>query len=243
MAIRLKLAAAAVIPLALLAGCGGGEPTSPATPGPTDTLVLQDLSVSVPRGPAPALDGTLSPDEWAVAYEADLTPSGRLMLLHDDQYLYLGIRDRTDSVGSVCVASGDEISVLHSSLGLGTAAYEHVEEGWQRIRSFSFTWWDSGDSTRAQQQQAEFLLSECWLASTIGTGSPGDMEYQIALPEGPLRLAVTYFTGDGTDERLVRWPEQLNDACMNISLIQGRAPAMIGFHPEQWVGIRPMASK
>ncbi|KPL21347.1 MAG: hypothetical protein AMJ93_09880 [Anaerolineae bacterium SM23_84] len=243
MAIRLALAATAVIALALLAGCGGGEPTPLATPAPTDTPVPQDLSISVPRGTAPVLDGTLSPDEWPVAYQADLTPSGRLMLLHDGQYLYLGIRGSTDSVGSVCVASGDVISVLHSSLGLGTAAYEHVEEGWQRIRSFSFTWWDTSDSTKAHQQQAEFLLAERWLASTIGTGSPGEMEYQLALPEGPLRLAVTYFTGDGTYEKIVRWPEQLDDACMNTSLIQGRAPRMIGFHPEQWVAIRPVASR
>ncbi len=243
MAIRLALAATAVIPLALLAGCGGGEPTPAATPGPTDTPVLRDLSIDVPRGTAPVLDGTLLADEWAVAYEADLTPSGRLMLLHDGRYLYLGIRGRTDSVGSVCVASGDVISVLHSSLGLGTAAYEHVEEGWRRIRSFSFTWWDISDSNKAQQEQAEFLLAEGWLASTFGTGSPGEMEYQLELPEGPLRLAVTYFTGDGTDEMLVRWPEQLDDACMNMSLIQGRAPTMIGFHPEQWVGIKKVASK
>jgi hypothetical protein len=66
------------------------------------------------------------------------------------------------------------------------------------------------------------------------------MEYQIALPEGSLRIAVIHFAG--TDEEVVWWPAQLTDSCRNTSLIQGRAGGMLGFHPEQWVAIRPLAN-
>jgi hypothetical protein len=232
--------AASMIALLLVAACGATEPAATATPVPTDTPVPEDLSMDVPRKSAPVLDGTLSPDEWAGAHEADLTGGGTLLFMHDGVHLYLGLRGQVDSVGSICVTRGNELAVLHSSMGVGTAEYKQTEEGWQRARSFVWTWWDATDESLAQQQQAEFLQEESWLATTIGTGSPGEMEYQIALPEGSMRMAVIYFAG--IDEKTVWWPAQLRDACRNTSLIEGRAGGMLGFHPEQWVAITPVAN-
>jgi hypothetical protein len=138
---RYTVVAAAIIALLLLVGCGAAEPTATATPVPTDTPVPEDLSIGVPRRSAPVLDGTLSPDEWAGAHEAGLTGGGTLLLMHDGDYLYLGLRGESDSVGSICVTRGNELAILHSSMGVGTAEYKQTEEDWQRTRSFVWTWW------------------------------------------------------------------------------------------------------
>ena len=104
-----------------------------------------------------------------------------------------------------------------------------AEEGWLRTQSFDWTWWAEEDALAARQQQEDFLQTEGWLASVMDTGSPGEMKYQIAWRGSPLRLAVTFFTGDGTNERTAWWPEQVQDACCNTSLIQGRPGARLGF--------------
>jgi len=124
--------------------------------------------------------------------------------------------------------------VVHSSLGLGMAVFERTEKAWLRTQTFDWTCWTEEDTLAAQEQQEDLLRTEGWHASVMGAGSPGEMEGQIPWRGSPLRLSVTYFTGDGTNERTAWWPEQAQDACRNKSLIQGRPSARLGFQPEQW---------
>jgi hypothetical protein len=63
------------------------------------------------------------------------------------------------------------------------------------------------------------------------------MEFQIDLPADLLHLAVIYFTGDGTQEHIAWWPQQLSDACRNTYLIHGRPATRLGFVPEQWAAL------
>jgi len=93
------------------------------------------------------------------------------------------------------------------------------------------------DAQLASNQKADFLQENGWVASTMGTGNPGEMEYRIALPEGDVRLAVVYFTGDVSAEHLASWPAQLADSCRQTALIQGRAAITQRFQPAQWVSI------
>ena len=130
----------------LVTGCGKAEPAAIPT-SPTDTLVppaatimlptdtpqFPNLSVEVPQGTPATLDGILSPDEWNGARTKDLAGGGELLLMHDDGYLYLGIRSRTMGYGSVCIAQDNQISILHSSAALGTAVFEKDEDDWRRI--------------------------------------------------------------------------------------------------------------
>jgi len=224
-------------------GCGTSAPsgtpstsTSPSTPTPAPA----DLSITVPKGDVEEIDGVLGPSEWARAQRADLVPEGELLLMHDGQYLLLGLRGKPDSLGSVCMRRGTEILVLHSSLGVGTAVYELNKGSWQRTQDFHWTWWDETDAQLALNQMADFEQQNGWLASTMGTGSPGEMEYRIALPEGDVRLAVVYFTGDGSTEHLAWWPAQLADSCRQTALIQGRAAVTLRFQPAQWVAINTL---
>jgi hypothetical protein len=137
-------------------------------------------------------------------------------------------------MASICLARGDKVAVLHSSMGVGTAEYERTDDGYQRMRSFTWTWWHESDRPTAEQQ-AEFLEKEGWVASTVDQGNAGEMEYRIDLSAGPVRLAVIYFAG--SDNEVVWWPAQLDDTCRGMPLIQGYPPVIAKFHPEQWVAI------
>ena len=89
MSIRYAAIATVIIVLTLVASCGTAEPTGTPVP-PTDTPVPDGLTIDVPRGNPPTLDGTLSSDEWSGAQKAELAGGGELLLVHDGSYLYLG---------------------------------------------------------------------------------------------------------------------------------------------------------
>ncbi len=237
MSIRYAAIATVIIVLTLVASCGTAEPTGTPVP-PTDTPVPDGLTIDVPRGNPPTLDGTLSSDEWSGAQKTELAGGGELLLVHDGSYLYLGIRAKANGVGSICVAQGDEIAILHASMALGTAIYKKVEEGWRRTRNFSWSCRDTIDSPQAQAERIEHLQKDHWLANNMGMGTPEEMEFQIAIPEGSLRLAVTYLeiSGLGSDS-VVWWPANLDDSCRNRHLIEGRAPGMLRFSPEKWITV------
>jgi hypothetical protein len=148
--------------LALLAASGdacspsarNGRPTtSPAPPTP----VPADLKITVPKGDIEEIHGIVGHSEWAHAQRADFVPEGELLLMHDGQYLHLDLCSKPDSVGSVCITRGNQILVLHPSLGVGTAAYEFNEGSWQRTQDFRWIWWDENDGQLASNQKADFL--------------------------------------------------------------------------------------
>jgi hypothetical protein len=225
---------APAVAMVLATGCGAAAPTPTAIPAATETAVHMDLSVTVPKGEAPQVEGRISSEEWATAHEESLEGGGSLLLMHDGDNLYIALRAKPDSLGSICLARGDTVAVLHSSMGVGTAEYERTEDGYRRTRGFTWTWWDRSDRPTAEQQ-AEFFQNEGWVASTVGQGNPGEMEYQIDWSAGPVRIGVIYFAG--TDNEVMWWPAQLSDTCRSKSLIQGYPPVVATFQPQQWVAL------
>ena len=215
-------------------------PTASAVP-PTDTPSQGFLTVDVPRGDPPTLDGALLPHEWANAGAAAISEASELLFMHDGEYLYLGIRAGEVGVGSICVDQGDKVKVLHSSMALGTAVYEQ-REGWRVSSRFSWSCSDASDSPQAQAERTEHLETYHWLASNMSMGNPGEMEFQIAMPEGELRLAVTYLQagGGGGGEEIVWWPADLpHGGCRDANLIQAHEPNVLQFSPENWVVFTP----
>lgn len=208
-------------------------PTQTATPTPTKTVTPlptatpetpDDLRLDVPLGNPPSIDGKLSPDEWSGARTVNLA-DGELLFMHDGTYLYLGIRSHVRGLGSICVDRGDRVAVLHASASLGTSIYERSSEGWERTRDFAWT-----------RSYGSHLEREGWLASDANMGVGGEMEYQIMMPEGAMRLAVTYLKGDDFTSPTV-WPAHLADDCRKIELLQGYAPTRMQLSPETWMTV------
>ena len=212
------------------------EPT--ATTESTLPSTTAGLVVDVPLGLSPILDGVLEPGEWAGALQDDLSDGGELFLMHDGEYLYVGIRAsaKGSGVGSICIDRGQQVAILHSSAALGTAIYENDGAEWQQIQEFSWYCRSTGSSAAAQDERSEFLQTEGWLANIGRMGVPEEVEYQIAMPEGSLRLAVT-FLGPPSFDSVAAWPQDLVDDCQNIELITGPVPEHLQFSPQTWMTV------
>ncbi len=189
----------------------------------------------VPQGNAATIDGVLSYGEWDKALTIELA-SGELLLMQADSYLYVGIRSDNLGLGSVCVLWDEEISILHSSAALGTAVYGREGEGWQKKRDFTYTNRETSNSEQALEERREHLEREDWLASNRPMGNFNEMEYQIAMSDDEIRLAVTYLISPAY-ETSEFWPDTLGTGCRDFEPFPGDAPETVDFAPETWIPV------
>ena len=203
----------------------------------TTATASQDLVIVIPRGESPVLDGTLGSDEWSGAYQAEFSDGSELFLMHAEGYLYLGIRGKRSPVTSISIDRGNEVAVLHSSAALGTAVYQQGESAWEMVQSFSWSCRDTTNNARAVTARTEFLEREGWVASNGRMGAPDEVEYQVAMPDGVLRLAVSAIGAPDYGEVAV-WPTAVEDDCVNAQLLTGPIPDQVQFSPEAWAVTR-----
>ena len=211
-------------------------PTLPTADVETETPVPADLVIAIPYGNPPMLDGTMSADEWSDAKRELFSDGSELLLKHHEGYLYLGIRASTPGmiVGNIFMSQGDRVSILHSSAALGTAIYEKDTDGFQQTQDFVWRCRDTGNSSSAQAEREKFLGQEGWLASNSRMGTPQELEYKIAMPNGSLRLAVTFTPASDVSVRIY-WPLGLTDDC--IEAPQGEFPTTMQFSPSAWATV------
>ena len=217
-------------------GCKSAQSTDPNTPPQDSTPTAPDSTVPAPRGSA-ALDGTISPGEWAGAYVGQLTSGGEVRLMQDGTYLYLAVQRRGDLVVTVCLDQGDSVAVLHSSAAIGTAGYRRTQSGWNLTRRFAWELRDSTMSAPAQQEREAFLQREGWVATNAYVGSRTDTEFKIAMPSGRLRFVVVPMSvGDGYQE-IAWWPSWLADGCRSEAVLTGYLPGQVQFAPRSWITV------
>jgi formylglycine-generating enzyme required for sulfatase activity len=209
---------------------------------PTDSPPENGSTLAVPAGAPPVLDGVLAPGEWDGAMQDRLSDDSQLFLMKDGDFLYVGLRTNStgSGVGSLCVDHGDKVAILHSSAALGKAVYENTQGGWQKVRDFQWRCRSTGSSPSAQAERNAFLEEEGWLASNGRMGLPQEVEYQIALPKGSVRLAIAYL-GPPDFDSVIWWPPDLEDDCRNPRMLQGPIPGDAHFSPETWTSILPAA--
>jgi len=209
------------------------QPTKTPLP-PTDEPELKDLDIVVPPGNEATIDGVLSPDEWESAIQIDLVDEGQLFLMHAGGYLYLGIKAKPEPVTSICVDQSGQVSILHSSAALGTAIYQMGDAMWEQIKEFEWCCRDTTDSPQAQEARQTHLFEEGWVASNGRMGNPDEVEYQIAMPEDELRLAVTSI-GAPNYKSVISWPGDLADGCSSLDMLTGPIPEQTQFSVEEWI--------
>ncbi len=106
--------------------------------------------------------------------------------------------------------------------------------------SFVSVGFASAQSTMASASREEFLAPEGWVASNGRMGTSAEVEYQISIPDGVLRLAVSTIGVPNYDHVSV-WPAGVEDDCVNATLLTGPIPEQVQFSLDQWamLGIPP----
>jgi len=195
------------------------------------TLVAQsDPSFWVPAGDAPIVDGRLDDGEWDDALALSLGEDVVLFAKHVDGFLYLGVRGQTRSqiVGNVHIARGDEVRILHASHALGSAVYVRDGEAWRLSRPFVWKCRALGFADSAVEQRSAFLEEQGWLASVVRLGLSENMEYQIAIEGEPMRILFRFDVHEMTTT-VFTWP-----LAIEIGLEPGPLPPTAGFLPKLW---------
>ncbi len=194
---------------------------------------LEAKSMTVPRGTAPVLDGTLSEGEWGDALRIPLNDQAHFLLKHADGFLFLGIQATTMGTGSLLLVVGEEVHVLHASAALGTAIYAREGEVWDLRQDFVWQCRTLGFSNYAQNERARFLGQNGWLGTIGYLGAPTQSEYQIAWGDEPLILLFLFL--EGTDPlQLLSWPLTPEAASPYLTLITGPMPTEIRCSLSDW---------
>jgi len=189
--------------------------------------------MSVPLGPPPAIDGTLSPGEWEAAVEIELTQGVTARLMCADGELYLGLRGHRSAVISPCLFEEDSVRVLHVSGALGTAVYERQDETWQLTRPFA---WDCSHAVLTASARAcmqAYSDRERWTAANGRLGTPVEYELRIDV-DGPITILLLYLA---PEVGLLAWPSGLADEAGYVDLARGDLPAGVDFDPARWVAL------
>ena len=215
-------------------------PNLPNMPTETETLpppISPDLIITIPNGNPADLDGTISADEWKNAKQESFSDGSELLLMHNEGYLYLGIRANTPGmiVGNIFIDQNDQVSIFHSSAALGTAIYEKRSDGWEQIQAFSWRCRSANNSPSAKAEREAFFQQEHWLANNSRMGTAQELEYKIAMPEGLLRIAVSFTRASDTSTRIY-WPTSLVDD--STVQPQGEYPTTMQFSPATWMTVK-----
>lgn len=186
-------------------------------------------------GRPPVVDGKVNPVEWKHATHVALSEGqGEALLLHDGNYLYVGIIGFRPGIGSVCLPNRNGVVVLHASAALGTAAFEQTDGKWRMTHPFNWTNRDTGKSPEAMAEREKFLTSKGWFANTSPTALIM-REYQLPIrgkQEVPLTIGFYTYTPD--QQILGYWPPNLEDDCADADLAGGFTDREFTFDPAKW---------
>ena len=212
-------------------------PTSQSTETslpPTAEPEVEASEIVVPAGTEAIIDGVLSADEWEPAIQIDLDDESQLFLMHAGGYLYLGMRGKPEPVTSICLDQTEQVSILHSSAAIGTAVYQLGDGVWELLREFEWCCRETTDSPQAQKALGTHLQDEAWVANNGRVGVPEEIEFQIAMPDNSLRLAVNSI-GPPSYRSVLSWPNDLADDCGSLEIITGPIPEQAQFSLEEWI--------
>ena len=183
----------------------------------------------------PVVDGKVQPVEWKGATHVGLSEGqGEALLVHDGNYLYVGIIGFRPGIASLCYPNKNGLVVLHASAALGTAAFEPADGKWRLTHPFTWTNRDTGKSPEAMADREKFLTSKGWFANTSPTALLM-REYQLPI-RGKQEVALTigFYTIEPGKQILGSWPPNLEDDCADLELASGYTDREFSFDPSKW---------
>ena len=198
-------------------------------------------SIQVPRGAGIMIDGNVDDAEWRNATRLEQPAGTVVRLLRDAGHLYLGITSERQGFASLCVATNDDVHVLHASAALGAVTYRPNGDMWQSAdTAFRYAMRNTALDDAARAERASFLNQNGWVASTVRMGNDSkSQEIQIALDRFPLPLSMALGRWLITEKTTEWWPATISDheGCFSQQLVRGYVPQRLLFKPKYWLTV------
>jgi hypothetical protein len=207
----------------------------------TTTLRAQSPNtVPVPQGVA-TIDGRVDEAEWRNALRIEQPAGTVVRLMRDASHLYVGISSDRPGFASLCLATGEDVHVLHASAALGAVTYRRNGETWQSAdTAFRYSMRNTALDDSARSERAAYLRENGWVGSTVRMSDGRTQELQIAFSRFALPFSVAMgrwlFTRD-----VEAWPTAVtqgdHDGCVAMRLVNGSVPQGLRFYSMNWVTI------
>lgn len=198
-------------------------------------------TVQVPRGGSITIDGRVDDDEWRNALRVEQPAGTVVRLLRDADHVYLGVTSERQGFVSLCLATNNDVHVLHASAALGAVTYRSSGDVWQSgDTAFRYGMRNTALDDAARSQRATYLAEHGWVASTVRMGTDQrSQEMQISLRKYPLPFSIALARWLITTNSSEVWPATITDheGCFTQRLVQGWVPQGILFKPAFWLTI------
>jgi hypothetical protein len=185
----------------------------------------------------PTLDGTVNDEEWKGASSHALEGGGTVQLLTRANLIYFGIRGPSEGIAHLCVATGDDVRILHVSAAVGSARFRQADGKWTQPSPFTWSLRDPGLTGAAADARAAYLQKEGWVGTVSRMGRNTDREVVIdrsRFGQGPLRVVVAYLAMAGNALGTVsHWPN-VRDSCTEQRTVAGFLPDGPQFRVNEW---------
>ncbi|MGH7463113.1 MAG: hypothetical protein ACREMA_19060, partial [Longimicrobiales bacterium] len=160
---------------------------------------------------------------------------GQMHLRRSGQLLEVAIRTSPLMVASLCLATNDQVRVLHASAALGSVTYSKIGEAYETNQSFEWRMRETALDSVTRSQRSEHFERERWVANTLRMGTPGQVEFRIQLDsdQTETRIALGLMKLESLG-RVTAWPERAAGACADAQLVSGSAPRIVAFRPNEW---------
>ena len=183
------------------------------------------------------LDGSFSPREHEAATRLTGDEHTALFVRQDGPFLAVTVQaGEALDVASLCVATSEEVQVLHASAALGRVIYTSNGDTWTTSDAFAWALRDPDMTEAALQTRRSYLNQHGWVATTMQMGTPGEVEFLLrrdALPSGDLYLAAGLMPR-ATPDAIIGLPGAASGACANRDLVAGSPPSDLHFQPVAW---------
>ena len=198
---------------------------APATTSTTNTTVVMAPLVAVPPGEPPAVDGVMEPDEWEGAAVVEMSDGAAARLLYSNETLYVGVAGKAIGSVNVVIAGDENLSILHSSAALGSAAYTRNGPAWELVHGFDWCCRRGSD----ESARTDLFDREGWVANIGYDGDPGVVEYAIAIPWRDTSLAISTIRSE-SDKGF--WPAGLSPEAQDQ--LVGVPPPTREYYLHEW---------
>ncbi|REJ76102.1 MAG: hypothetical protein DWQ47_10795 [Acidobacteria bacterium] len=187
-----------------------------------------------------AIDGVLKDGEVAYLEKRAATDEITILSRDDGEFISIAVKTAPHFVASICLASADDVIVLHASAALGELEYLKKDGAWDPNGKFEWKVRDTSMGPEAIQQRTDYFQMNKWVANTTPMGTKGETEFLVRkdiLSGEDLMLAVGIMP-ESDPEKIISFPEE-PAGCGDRMLVSGNSERKgMRFDTSSWIRIR-----